>query len=177
MVGTAIRNSTRCAGRRGRATAGTTRAVPDCSTNHSSADRIVVNSYSHYLSQCWPRSMSPYDVTSPQWVNAWPQTSTDGSQTSTEWMKLQSWTGQLVPMTSQYKPLTARTGVEILPETPIQNWVNIGSDNGLLPDGTKPLPEPMSTYHKWGPVTISWGQFQERPLSQELLEWTYKLLI
>ena len=28
-----------------RATAGTTRAVPDCSTNHSSADRIVVNSY------------------------------------------------------------------------------------------------------------------------------------
>ena len=25
--------------------AGTTRAVPDCSTNHSSADRIVVNSY------------------------------------------------------------------------------------------------------------------------------------
>ena len=45
MVGTAIRNSTRCAGRRGRATAGTTRAVPDCSTNHSSADCIVVNSY------------------------------------------------------------------------------------------------------------------------------------
>ena len=24
---------------------------------------------SHYLSQCWPRSMSPYDVTRPQWVN------------------------------------------------------------------------------------------------------------
>ena len=23
------------------------------------------------------------------------------------------------------------------------NWVNIGSGNGLLPDGTKPLPEPM----------------------------------
>ena len=25
-------------------------------------------------------------------------------------------------------------------------WVNIGSDNGLLPNGTKPLPEPMLTY-------------------------------
>ena len=25
-------------------------------------------------------------------------------------------------------------------------WVNIGSGNGLLPDGTKPLPEPMLTY-------------------------------
>ena len=24
-------------------------------------------------------------------------------------------------------------------------WVNIGSGNGLLPDGTKPLPDPMLT--------------------------------
>ena len=24
---------------------------------------------SHYLSQCWPRSLSPYGVTGPQWVN------------------------------------------------------------------------------------------------------------
>ena len=24
---------------------------------------------SHYLSQCWPRSLSPYGVTKPQWVN------------------------------------------------------------------------------------------------------------
>ena len=28
-----------------------------------------------------------------------------------------------------------------------ENWVNIGSGNGLLPDGTKPLPEPMLIYH------------------------------
>ena len=28
--------------------------------------------------------------------------------------------------------------------------VNIGSDNGLLPDGTKPLPEPMFTTPEWG---------------------------
>ena len=26
---------------------------------------------SHYLSQCWPRSMSPYGVTRPQWVTFW----------------------------------------------------------------------------------------------------------
>ena len=25
-------------------------------------------------------------------------------------------------------------------------WVNTGSGNGLLPDGTKPLPEPMLTF-------------------------------
>ena len=27
-------------------------------------------------------------------------------------------------------------------------WVNFGSGNGLLPDGTKPLPEPMLTPHQ-----------------------------
>ena len=32
------------------ATAGTIRAVPDCSTNHDSADRIMVNSYNSCLS-------------------------------------------------------------------------------------------------------------------------------
>ena len=26
---------------------------------------------SHYLSQCWPRSMSPYGVIRPKWVNIW----------------------------------------------------------------------------------------------------------
>ena len=31
-------------------------------------------------------------------------------------------------------------------------WVNIGSGNGLLPDGTKPLPERMLTYHQQGLV-------------------------
>ena len=25
---------------------------------------------SHYLSQCWPRSMMPYGLTRPQWVNS-----------------------------------------------------------------------------------------------------------
>ena len=27
---------------------------------------------SHYLSQCWPSSMSPYGITRPQWVNSSP---------------------------------------------------------------------------------------------------------
>ena len=33
-------------------------------------------------------------------------------------------------------------------------WFKIGSGNGLLPDGTKPLPEPMLTYHQWSPVNL-----------------------
>ena len=31
-------------------------------------------------------------------------------------------------------------------------WVNIGTGNGLLPDGTKPLPEPILTFHNLSPV-------------------------
>ena len=33
--------------------------------------------------------------------------------------------------------------------------VNIGSGNGLLPDGTKPLPEPMLTNDQWGIVAFT----------------------
>ena len=42
-------------------------------------------------------------------------------------------------------------------------WVNIGSGNGLLPNGTKPLPEPMLTDHQLSPVTLISGQFYEMP--------------
>ena len=41
-------------------------------------------------------------------------------------------------------------------------WVNTGSGNGLLPDCSMPLPEPMLTYHQWSPVTFIWGQFHKR---------------
>ena len=38
------------------------------------------------------------------------------------------------------------------------NLVNIGSSNGLIPDGNKPLPEPVLTFHQWGIVAFSsWG--------------------
>ena len=34
-------------------------------------------------------------------------------------------------------------------------WINIASGNVLLPDGTRPLPEPQLTYHQQGLVAIS----------------------
>ena len=37
--------------------------------------------------------------------------------------------------------------------------VNIGSGKGLLPDGTKPLPEPKLTCHQWSLVALTWQQF------------------
>ena len=33
-------------------------------------------------------------------------------------------------------------------------WVKFGSGNGLLPDGTEPLPERKLTYQQWSPVTF-----------------------
>ena len=54
-------------------------------------------------------------------------------------------------------------------------WVNIGSDNGLLPDGTKPLPESTLTYHQEGLVAFIWGQFRMRYLTHHSLKlaWNY----
>ena len=37
--------------------------------------------------------------------------------------------------------------------------VNIGSGDGLLPDGTKSLPEPKLTNHQWCLVTFTWREF------------------
>ena len=54
-------------------------------------------------------------------------------------------------------------------------WVNIGSGNGLLLDGTKPLPEPMLTDHQWSPVTFILGQFHKRCLSHQSLKSVWKL--
>ena len=42
-------------------------------------------------------------------------------------------------------------------------WVNIGSGNGLLPNSTKPLPEPMLTDHQWKSSDI-----HIRAISQEM---------
>ena len=49
-------------------------------------------------------------------------------------------------------------------------WVNIGPGNGLLPDDTKPLPEPMLTYHQLGICSI-----HLRPVSQLILVLTQNI--
>ena len=58
-----------------------------------------------------------------------------------------------------------------------QIWVNIGSGNGVLPDGTKPLPEPMLTDHQWSPLTFILGQFHKRCLNRQWLNSIWKLHI
>ena len=39
-------------------------------------------------------------------------------------------------------------------------WFYIGSSNALLPDGTKPLPNPMLPY-RWSPLAFSRGHFHK----------------
>ena len=53
----------------------------------------------------------------------------------------------------------------------MQILVNIGRINGLLPDGTKPLPEPM--------LTVSFCDIHLMPISLEILSliWVQELLI
>ena len=40
--------------------------------------------------------------------------------------------------------------------------VNIDSGNGLLPDGTKPLPVPILTNHQLSLVAFAWGQLLKK---------------
>ena len=55
--------------------------------------------------------------------------------------------------------------------------INIGWGNGLLPNGTKPLPGPILTYCQWGPVAVTFGQFHKRYLSHQSSKSAYKSLI
>ena len=60
-------------------------------------------------------------------------------------------------------------------------WWTIGSGNGLLPDGTKPLPEPLLTYHQKrnsGVITnlraISWDMLM---ILTHNMHYTFKIII
>ena len=54
----------------------------------------------------------------------------------------------------------------MLPGVYIPNGEITGSGNGLLPDGTKPLPEPILTNHQQGVTAFIWGQL----ILQEMLQ-------
>ena len=90
---------------------------------------------SHYLSQCWPRSKSPYGVTRPQWVNG----KEPIPQTVYKLNIPHFWFIILVFMilSSQkfawyqlYNELTHWGRVTHMCSS---KWTIIGSDNGLLP--------------------------------------------
>ena len=51
--------------------------------------------------------------------------------------------------------------------------VNTGSCKGLL-SGSKPLHEPLLTYHQWFPVTLTWEQFYKKYLNHQSLQLALK---
>ena len=55
-----------------------------------------------------------------------------------------------------------------------KTWVSNGSGNGMLPDSTKPLPEPLLTNHQWGHVAYTWGQCHRRCKIYLSLIWVWK---
>ena len=70
---------------------------------------------SHYLSQCWPRSLSPYGFTRPQWVN------------------VIHYMDELFNDQKDYNPFVLTHWGRVL-HICINKLTIIGSDNGLLPD-------------------------------------------
>ena len=76
---------------------------------------------SHYLSQCWPRSLLQYGVTRPEWVKTLSNV-------------IHSW---VASVTCDW------IGLAVVGKCMPCIFVNFGSGNGLLPDGNKPLPQPV----------------------------------
>ena len=58
-------------------------------------------------------------------------------------------------------------------------YVNMGSGNGLLPDGTKPLPKPMLTSYQLSSLAHTWKQFNGKCPSNifcnEFENYTFKI--
>ena len=57
------------------------------------------------------------------------------------------------------------------------NSLNIGSVNGLMPDGTKPQPHSMLTNHQWDLIAFTWDQFHRKWSRNISLTRVWKLLI
>ena len=51
---------------------------------------------------------------------------------------------------------------------------NIDSSNGLLIDGTKPLPKPMLTYRQWGSVAFTYNQFHKEGSRYQFVEYEFE---
>ena len=129
---------------------------------------------SHYLSQCWHRSMSPYGVTRPQWVNSlWPSRVIPYGDIDLgpHWLRqwLVAWWHRAITWTNvdlsswMFCSIHLRANIQEVLMNLFHNMsleIMLLSHWGLVtpfgdidlvqhwPDGIKPLPEPMLTYHK-----------------------------
>ena len=79
---------------------------------------------SHYLSQCWPRSMSPYGVIRPQWVNT---VISEYSGYSTR--RVQFHWLEAVAKRDIYAPSVLQTGTQPIRPTTTHMLMGIGNRN------------------------------------------------
>ena len=86
----------------------------------------------HYLSQCWPRSLSPYGVTWPQWVNTL-RPRQNGRRFADDTFKrilLKKW-------------ISIKISLKFVPKGPINNNPALVKIMAWHRSGYKPLSEPM----------------------------------
>ena len=105
---------------------------------------------SHYLSYCLPRSLSPHGVTRPEWVNPLAHERCWSNFTSASFKIILQIDILSAPsdIGLSWVPENLTDGKSTLVQVMagLHWWsVNIGSGNGLVPSGNKPLPEPMLT--------------------------------
>ena len=108
---------------------------------------------SHYLSQCWPRPLSPYGVTRPQWVK---MTYLDyRSSQLTHLIDIINiiFFNSLWPSDAIWWHRSRSTLAQVMAW-----WLTT----------TKPLPQPILTYHKWSFVVFTWQQIYWRHSRYEL---------
>ena len=127
----------------------------------------------HHMSQCWPRSMSPYGVPRPEWVNLWLHVFTHTiSNLNLHFNSLApgklDWNFRYVIFQWNFSDSWFRHLLWFCPDmnaTGLHWWsVTIGSGNGLVSPGYKPLPEPMSSYDvirpQWVKTSVSFYRTQ-----------------
>ena len=101
---------------------------------------------SHYLSQCWPRSMLPNGVTRPQWVNQW-------IQRYHEHIAHKCWRIFLYDLSYGINSLISGDGdgfVKLSPLVQVLAWCLMVLLN--------PLYEAMLAYHQWFSLAFTCGQ-------------------
>ena len=125
---------------------------------------------SHYLNQCW------LIITKFQWH------SSEGNFTidilvSSHWTLLENYlskicfrspVGQWVKDNTWAVQFSFDTFKNVQCTSALLKWFYFHQYH-VFPDGTKPLPEPVLTYHQWGSLTISPGQLYKTNLSHQLL--------
>ena len=81
----------------------------DLTDNKSTLVQVMIwcrQATSHYLSQCWPRSLLPYGITLPQWVKSTTCDKTESIKEEADWCGGKKLTRLSLPITGRSKALT-----------------------------------------------------------------------